>query len=228
MDRNIYIVIPFYNNWELTHSMLWDLYKQEKRTLYQVLLVDDCSTDPEVAGGLKWWKWDAGMPVSVIELEENVGFLRAANRGLDKILSSPLANPNDVIILLSNDVKIGCSITEPILSVLNDQTLVGGVVYWSDTGWNTFNGRTFPYAEGWLLAATVKGWRELGTFDERYAPNDFEDVDLSTKALSLGYELVALNLPQVKHLGGQTLGYNPNRAELTRINQKKFEEKWIK
>ena len=82
--------------------------------------------------------------------------------------------------------------------------------------------------EGWLLATTSKGWAELGYFDGRYTPCDFEDVDLSTQAMSMGYDLVALNSPALRHMGGQSSGFNSAREAQTRINQKKFEEKWIK
>jgi len=67
----------------------------------------------------------------------------------------------------------------------------------------------------------------LGYFDERYSPCDFEDVDLSTQARRKFYTLVALNSPALRHIGGQSIGYNPKREEQTKINQKKFEEKWV-
>ena len=67
----------------------------------------------------------------------------------------------------------------------------------------------------------------MGYFDDRYAVSDFEDVDLSTTAVSLGYNLVPLNNPGLVHLGGKSIGYSPEREARTRINQEKFEEKWI-
>ncbi len=224
------IVILSYNQWAMTHQLLLDIYKKEMGNVDKVIVVDNGSTDEEVVDGLKWWKKDMSLPVVPLVLEQNVGFLMGANAGLEYALNLPDTNPEDMIVLLSNDVRVQSEFIFQSKSILweNPMTLIGGVVYTHDTGWNKFNDKIFPYAEGWLLATKAENWRELGLFDVQYAPNDFEDVDLSTKAVSLGYQLVALNNPGIRHLGGQTLGYNPARADQTRINQKKFEARWIK
>ena len=112
---------------------------------------------------------------------------------------------------MSNDVRIHGKFVSQIKEIVTNspKSLVGGVLYSKDTGWNKFGDKIFPYLEGWLLATTVGNWKELGYFDERFSPCDFEDVDLSTTALSLGYELVPLNNPGLVHMGAGTLGYNP-------------------
>lgn len=225
---NVHIVIPAYNNWALTHKMLWDLHKHERENISSILVVDDCSTDEEVLGGLKWWIKEAELlPLYQKLLPQNVGFLRASNEGLKICEKLP---DDDIVILLSNDVQIMSKFISQNKMIMEDnpKSLVGGVLYTHDTGWNTIGSRTFPYLEGWYLSTSVAGWRDLGYFDERFSPCDFEDVDISTTAIEKGYQLVPLNNPGIKHMGGQTLGYTPERAERTRINQKKFEAKWLK
>jgi GT2 family glycosyltransferase len=106
--------------------------------------------------------------------------------------------------------------------------LIGNYFHANDTGWNKFGNTLFPYMAGYMLASTSDGWKELGYFDERYVPNDVEDIDLSTTALKLGYNLTSLNLSSIIHKGGQTLKYCSEREKITRINQKKFEVKWMK
>ena len=108
------------------------------------------------------------------------------------------------------------------------KSLVGGVLYQHDTGWNRFGDKLFPYLEGWLLATTVGGWLDLEYFDEQYAPQIFEDVDISTTAIEKGYKLIPLNSPNLLHIAGQSITYTEERHEQTRINQRKFETKWIK
>ena len=80
-----------------------------------------------------------------------------------------------------------------------------------------------------MLIAKKEHWEELGYFDERYAPHDFEDVDLSTTALSKGFNLAQI-VPEtvVEHIGAQSIGYGDERSELTKKNREKFREKWIK
>src|SRR3972149_1122004 len=101
----------------------------------------------------------------------------------------------------------------------------------SSGGWNEvdINGRHYviPYAEGWLLGCTKKAWKELGGFDLDYGKYDYEDIDLTMKALELGYNIVNLNSHKVKHIGGATIyKVNPNRVEITNRNRILFTEKW--
>lgn len=228
---NTYIIIPHYNRWDLSHARLWQLYKTNKEEITEVLVVDDCSVDDMTEGGLRWWKEvgvKTGFKVRSISPETNLHFLRASNFGLSDIFQK--ANPEDVVILLSNDVLVRNGFVRQVTEILSQpKKLVGGILLNHDTGWNKFGDKIFPYLEGWLLAATVEGWKELGGgFDIRYKFSDFEDVDLSTTALSLGYELVPLNNPGLQHLGGQSIGYNPEREQNTKMNMKLFEEKWVK
>lgn len=216
-------VIPCYNNWALTHQLLFDIC-QKCSQVDEVIVVDDGSTEIEVRKGLQWWKDSGILPVKRLELEENCGFIVASNAGLRTATG-------DIICLISNDVKIFKDLVLLIKAGLSiqDKMLGGGKVYNESTGWNDFNGRIFPYVEGWLLFASKDNWKELGYFDKRYIPNDFEDVDLSTTALSKGYALAQITPDAgdvVKHIGAQTYGYNPERESLTIRNRKKFAEKW--
>jgi len=225
------IIIPHYNRWDLTHARIWELYKHEKENIKYILVIDNGSTDSQTKGGLNWWadfRLNTGFDIRAHHIEKNIGFLKACNVGLDYMKDE---EPNTPIVLLSNDVIIRGKFIEQIQSVLEnyDKALIGGVIYIQDTGWNTFEEKTYPYLEGWLLSTTLKNWIELGGgFDTRYAPHIFEDIDLSTTAISLGYELFPLNNINLHHLAGQTITYNPERDELTKINQQKFFEKWNK
>lgn len=229
MSRNIHIVIPVYNQWGLAHEQLWNLFRKEGENISSILLVDDVSPDDEVAGGIRWWCSQFGekYPIRSITNEENLGFLLSCNKGLREI--EKYANNEDIIILLSTDVKIMGKFLSQIGEIIesNSKSLVGGILYTHDTGWNTFSGKIFPYIEGWLLATTVENWKELGYFDEIYAPNDMEDLDLSATAQKLGYELVPLNNVGLQHLGGRSIGYSPEREAITKINQEKFKKKWV-
>ena len=226
-----YILIPHYNRWDLTHARLYEIYKNCK-SVKEVIVLDNGSTDEQTPEGLKWWaefriKYD--FPVSSIRTAENTGFLLGSNFGIRHLLEK--VKSDDLVILLSNDVEIRTDFVSQMTDIISqrgNKVLIGGILYTHDTGWNRFGDKTFSYIEGWLLGLTKSGWEELGNgFDERYAPSDFEDIDLSTTALKFGYELVPLNNPGLHHIGGQSIGYTPARLERTNINKKKFQEKWI-
>lgn len=219
---DVNIVVPTYNHYDLLNALLLRLYKFERDTITSVLVMDDCSPNEEVQPGLAWWKSTGLLPLEVIHNEENLGFLLNSNTGLKKFETG-------ITILLSTDVIIYGKFFQQIIDIIEQEpkSLVGGVLYSHDTGWNKFD-RIYPYIEGWLLATTSEGWKELDYLDPLYAPCDFEDVDLSTKAITKGYQLVPLNNPSIHHMGGQSIKYGPEREAQTLKNQEKFKAKWVK
>lgn len=220
MGASTSIVIPCFNGWAYTHQLLMDI-KRLCKDVDEILICDNASTDPDVANGVKFWKSLRVLPIRHVVRSENLGFLKNANLGLKEATG-------DVALLLSNDVRINSANFFPeVISLATDRTLVGHALYTHDTGWNKFD-RVYPYLEGYFLAAKKSVWKELGYFDERYSPSDFEDVDLSTKALSLGYDLKKVSSTHLHHLGGRTYGYNAERLERTNLNKGKFEEKWVR
>ena len=229
---NVHIVIPVYNNWAMCHELLWKLQKIEAKNISSIHLINDCSTDDEVVGGLKWWASSYGskFPIYFINNSENMGFLQTSNYGMQMVAGLDSTKDTDIIVLLSTDVNISYPFIQQIKDLIeyNPESLVGGVLYSHDTGWNKFGSRLFPYLEGWLLAAQVKTWDFLEYFDEQFSPCDYEDLDLSTKAIEAGRHLAPLNNPGIFHLGGKSIGYSPVREARTRINQEKFKNKWIK
>jgi len=216
-------VIPVFNRYPLLHQILFDIY-QKCSSVDEVIIVDNGSSDEDFYAGLKWWKQNDMLPIRHLHIKENMGFLKASNVGLKHATG-------DVVCLISNDVRIYKDIVKEIVDSMSDlewNVLVGGrYLDWS-TGWNVFDNKLFSYLEGWLLATTRENWKELEYFDELFVPNDYEDIDLSTKALKLGYDLIALPSDMTHHLGGQTLGFNPEREAITLANKEKFRQKWIK
>ena len=219
------IVIPIYKNWMLCHRLLNDLRKYEKENIGQVVVVDDFSEDAEVDGGLEFWVDSGLFPITVLRNESNIGFTLSAIRGLHAACQG---EDDDVVFLISSDVRFGGRFIDMASQIaLSQKSLVGQRLLFGDTGWNNFDGRIFPYLEGFFLACTSYGWSDLEYFDPNYAPYDFEDVDLSTNAVSKSYKLIPLNNPSIKHEGAQTIGYTPERKEITERNREYFRRKWI-
>ena len=173
-------VIPSWNHFELVNQLLVDI--RDNCTPDEIIVVDDCSTDQKAIDGLDWWRDNYG--VTVLKTPENQGFLRTSNFGMKQA-------SGDIICLISTDVRIykDIALIAKGAQQIEGKILLGGKYYNESTGWNYFGGRIFPYIEGWLLIAKKEHWEELGYFDERYAPNDFEDVCLSTTAISKGFSL---------------------------------------
>lgn len=224
--NKISIVILNYNRWDLVHQLLMDIYQKcTLPLLEEVLVVNNGCTQDESFTGLNWWINRKLLPIRELRLEENLHFIGGFNAGLK-------AAKGDILVALSNDVRIYKDLTSIIvagLSIENKMLIGGRMIDWN-TGWNTFDGRIFPYLEGWLLATTKDDWKDLDYFDIRYSPNDMEDVDLSTTAFSKGYALAQITPDAgtvIQHLGAQTYTYSPEREAITIQNKEKFRQKWI-
>lgn len=221
------IVIPFFNRWDLTHQCLFDVFKNVSKTDVEIILVDDCSTEQSVLGGVQWWQnLTGGHTIRYHRHDKNKGFGESMNDGCK------LAD-GDIVVLLSNDVRVSGDFIPPIRGILQDtpKTLLGNEFLNQPTGWNEFEieGKKgyIPYVNGWFIACTKDAWKELGGFDKLFGSFDYEDVDLSVKALTLGYNLKGLDLPFLRHLGGQTVyPLYPNRQEYTTKNRQLFISKW--
>lgn len=220
MNKTISVVIPVYNGYDLLHALLMDIYKYNQ-DVEEVIISNDCSTQPEIYSGVEWWKSSMLPQINFIDLPENLNFLLNCNQAVEKA-------SGDIIILVSNDVRIQVNITDMLRSVFSSdqKVILGGRYYQGSTGWNEFNGRIFPYLEGWLLIFRREDWEYLGGFDERFVPNDYEDIDFSTTAISEGYTLTPLSYSQIGHVGAATIKYSPERQAITERNRVKFAQKW--
>jgi GT2 family glycosyltransferase len=225
---NIFVIIPFYNHWSLTHLRLIELYQKIPDKL-SIVLVDDASTDPEIPNAVSWWQGN-GLKHEIFYYRnpENLGFIGSMNNGA-KIAIQKGA---ELLVFLSNDVEVKKNFLPEMQTHLqsNPRILMGGRLIDFDSGWNgiTYKGKKVItyYLEGWLLACTTEVWKELGGFDERYGHSDFEDVDISTTANYLKIPLILLNQDLFRHLLAQSYGYNPERLARTERNRKLWIEKW--
>lgn len=208
-------VVLTYGKWNLTHQLLSDI--RQFFPCEEVVVVDNGSEDGLTQEGVKFWS--NLLPITFVRSEDNLGFSGGANLGIKEACE-------EKIVLISNDVRITNKWPISVIKGLSENEIAGGVFHTHDTGWNTFDGRTFPYLEGWFLATHYRTWETLGYFDEQYSPYDYEDIDFSTKAIDLGYGLVEIK-DGLRHVGGGTIGYNPEREKITRANRERFMKKWL-
>jgi Predicted glycosyltransferases len=216
------IILPVYNEYQLTNRFLFDLYKQVPfLSEGEVIVVSDGSSD-ETIGGLNWWKSTIfkhhGFQVYYGEF--NRGFGWANNIGAE------LAQSN-IFLFISNDVLIHEDFVTKALVKLaeNPRRLLGNEVYTTDVGWNKFGEYIVPYIAGYFFGCRKDIWEELGGFDPRYGKATYEDIDISLTAISKGIELTQCQF-QLQHLVGQTMKMDDKRMELTKHNQEIFIQKW--
>lgn len=219
------IVIPFFGKWPLVMARLHELHLHAPNGC-EIILINDCTPNNDFEGNVAWWQHNHRLNVRYLKNKENLGFGGSMNRGASKA-------DGEVLVLLSDDVIVAGDFITPIINKLSvsPKTLIGGQIIDWPAGWNEFgvNGSkvVIPYLGGWMLACTKTAWGELGGFDPIFGKFDYEDVDLSTRALELGYELYSLNSGFLRHLSGVTVSsLGVDRQSITEKNRTVYIAKW--
>ncbi len=239
------IVIPVWNEVEVTLRCLEALSDNTPDDLYEVVIVDNASTDatPDLLAGLEG-------DVVVITNEENVGYTLASNQGA-------AASSGEVVVFLNNDTEPQPGWLEALLGVLDahpECAVVGSKLVYPDgrlqeagacifgdgSGWNV--GRhddpdlwrvNEPCEVDYCSGASIAVRRELldamgGGYDPRYAPAYYEDADLGFEARARGWTVRYEPTSVVVHHEGVTAGTDlasGMKAHQVR-NQRTFRTKW--
>ena len=172
---------------------------------YEVVLVDNGSSDGSVEEMREEHSW-----VRLIENEENVGFSRGCNQGVEA------ADAPEVVVFLNNDMRVEEAWLRELVSPLarGESAATTAKMYsWdgklmnSAGGGMNFHGigiqrgyledpgpehdwaRKTLFACGGAMAMDARVFDELGGFDEEFFAY-YEDVDLGWRTWLAGYEVI--------------------------------------
>ena len=237
------IVVPVYNQLELTLGCLHALAASGDATAFEVIVVDDCSGDdsprvlPEISG-LRYHR-----------NAENLGFIGACNAG------AALAR-GEFIVFLNNDTTVQPGWLDALLDTfarfpdtgLAGSRLVypdgrlqeaGGVIFRDGSCWSygRFEDPDHPryghvreadYCSGAALAIPRRLFDELGGFDRHYAPAYYEDTDLAMRVRRAGLKVRYQPASLVVHHEGASAGTDLGAGMKAhqRHNREKFLARW--
>lgn len=217
--RSIDVVIPTFNRWEITEGCLRHLRGQT--ISHSVIVVDNGSTDgtPE--------NIRTSFPeVRVIELEANLGFPVACNRGA-------AGGIGEIVVLINNDVEPRPDFLEKLVSPFEDLALGSTAALLVQPGGQTIDSmgltadstlasfprlRRCPVGEAGsrdpVLAGPCGGggayrrtaWEGVGGLDEGVLFYG-EDLDLALRIRSAGWRTLAVPDAVAVHLGSATAGH---------------------
>ena len=244
-DPLISLVIPVHNNWWITYRCLRSLQGNSDKTPYEVIVVDDASTDQTHESLLNL------RGIKVVQNLTNIGYLHSTNRG------ASLASLNSrFLVLLNNDTQpIDGWLDNLYEAIQKDDSVAivgsalinqngtlqeaGGQVFSDGSSWNlgrnkhiTSNLFGFVREVDYCSAASVivrkSFWVELNGFDTQFAPAYYEDTDLAMAAWDKGMKVLYEPKSWVLHFEGSshgtTLTSGIKRNQIT--NSSKFFKKW--
>jgi GT2 family glycosyltransferase/glycosyltransferase involved in cell wall biosynthesis len=240
---SVSIIIPVYNHFEHTYNCIKSLSNLNDKTPFEVIIVDDCSTDktPELIKNISG--------ITYHRQGKNGGFIESCNTG------AKLAT-GQYLMFLNNDTVIYDDWLDALLAVFDnypDAGLVGsklvypdnqlqeagGIVFSDASGWNygrlgnpdepQYNHiREVDYCSGASILITKELFERLGLFDERYKPAYYEDTDLAFAVRNIGKKVYYQPASKITHFEGISSGTDLTQGmkKYQVVNQEKFKDKW--
>lgn len=237
------IIVPAYGNLPYTLACLRSVALHGAQATFEVIVVDDASPDGSAAGlerieGLR-----------LLRNPRNLGFVGSCNAGA-------AAARGDFLLFLNNDTQVGPGWLDALLRCFAERAdcgvagsrLVypdgrlqeaGGIVFADGGCWNygRFEARDAPafgyrrrvdYVSGAALLIRSALFRQVGGFDERYAPGYYEDADLAFAVRHAGLAVYYEPASVVVHCEGISAGTDPSRGMKRHqaTNQARFTGKW--
>lgn len=233
------IVIATYNKLDYTKQCIESIREYTANGTYEIVVVDNRSSDGSV-------EWLRGQPdIRTITNEENLGFPKACNQGIE-------VATGDNILLLNNDTIVTSRWLDNMLACLYSSDSIGAVSsvtnycsYYQTIAvhYNTIQemqafaanyNRSDP--SQWEERLKLIGFNMLikrsmvetiGLLDERFTPGNFEDDDYSWRIRQAGYRLMLCKDTFIHHFGSTSFKeQNRKYQELLQTNRRKFMEKW--
>jgi GT2 family glycosyltransferase len=241
----ISVIIPAHNKVEVTYYGLCALLAAHNKASYEVIVVDDASTDEtaqleEIVSG-----------ITVIRNTEPQRFIRACNAGV-------AAARGEYVVLLNNDTEPTSGWLDALLDAFDRFDRVGlvgskllypdgklqdagGIIWGSGNPWNYGNranpweprfcyARQADYLSGAAMMTTKEIWDQVGGLSDYLEPMYFEDTDFAFKVREAGYTTWFVPGSVVYHFEGMTSGTDTSSGfkKYQEINRPKFKRRWVR
>lgn len=239
---DVSIVIPVFNHPGMTLACLVSLADAGAGRSFEVIVVDDASTDPRMSQVRDF------PGVVYLRNAANLGFVHSCNAG------AAVARGR-VIVLLNNDTLVTPGWLDRLVDSLELPSMglagacltypdgrlqeAGGIVFSDAAGWNYGRGgnpsdpryryrRSVDYCSGAAVALSRKLFTDIGGLDARYAPAYYEDTDLAMRVRDMGLRVVYEPEAVVVHLEGASAGTDLSRGMKSYqvANRGKFLQRW--
>lgn len=212
------IIIGNYNTPKLTRECVESIYRYWPKCSFEVIVVDDASTDNSMDVLRELEKKFKNL--KVLQNIKNSGFVRTNNKGLHK-------SKGDYKLLLNSDTLIHQGTIDSLISfaektpdagvvgsrLLNKDGSIQESCYYFPTIWNVINYKKYaPDGEdpkvvdavvGASFLITPKAYKLIGGLNLKYV-SYFEDLDYCREVKKKGLKTYYLPTSEVTHLHGES------------------------
>jgi GT2 family glycosyltransferase len=233
------IIIPVFNNLELTRNCLESIREHTPPDRYELLVVDNGSSDGTPAF---LERLAAAGKIRYIRNETNLGYAKASNQGAR-------AARGNYLVMLNNDTLVTPGWLSTLIEAVEQDdnvAIVGAKLLYQDNSvqhagvafsqmgkpyhlYRYFHRdhpavnkmREFQVVTGACLLIRTAVFRQVGLYDENFR-NGYEDVDLCLRVRQSGYRIVYNPDCVVYHLESMTA----DRKNHSLDNLSFFKKKW--
>ena len=237
---DVSIIIPVYNQFKYTIQCLNSIKQNTKDVNYEIIIIDDCSTD-ETKNLEQFVK-----NVKIIRNESNLGFLKNCNKAAKEAKGQYLYLLNNDTVILKDTIKeLLNTFTEEKIGIAGSKMLCKNGVIQSAGAYIDNNGQSVSYGEYQLSDSPeyntlkevqyVSGasfmvrkhiWDKLGGFDEQFGLGYYEEADFCRRTKLLGFKVIYQPKSEIIHFGNKTFSLNSEVIKLCEKNRKLYLDKW--
>lgn len=246
-DYEVSIIIPCFNKVQLTEQCLESLFRLTSKDInYEVIVVDNASEDntPEICEQYK----DKFSNFAFIRNDENLGFAKACNQGIE-------SRKGKHALLLNNDIVVTENWLKEMLEVIKNEPkagIVGSCLLYPESEYiqhcgvllgSDGKGRLAPYHPLMFkklsetpIASEVREMKavtgacflirdklitEIGILDDNYI-NGFEDIDYCMNAITHNWKVIYCGKSLLYHF--ESMSQSRHKHDVP--NWKRFISKW--
>lgn len=190
----------------------------------EILIIDDKSLDDSIS------VLTSEFPkVRLLENKKNLGFILTVN----KLFEEATGN---IVILLNNDIWVEKDFIPPLIKHFSNKNVFAvnchekgeswAATFWKNGFYEIKRGEDVKgchrsaWASGGSTAVRKEIWLKLGGFDPIFHPGYWEDIDISSRALKAGYEILWEPKSLIEHHHGTTMKKVFKQKYITWVQQR--------
>ncbi|MGV1873879.1 glycosyltransferase family 2 protein [Agrobacterium rosae] len=239
------IIIPSRDSYKLIKTILEGLYEKTSYPRFEILVVDNGSTDPTVDELYDLYR-NTNDNFKVIRFNESFNFSRSVNKGIAE-------SSGELLLLLNNDVEVlhpdwlqemvscfnfpNVGIVGPKLLFPNGTIQHAGVIvgfgglagHWFLGKPGNFGGpmnrlhlrNTLTAVTGAAMLVSRSCWHAVGEWDEKNFEIAYNDIDYCLRAQRAGYNVLWSPFATLIHHESISRGYEIGEEKLRRFEREK-------